>query len=73
MTINSARRISGLATSSILFALLLNAAATIAPAQTLQAARTITLLSSSDTPTGSSVTIIADAPLADYASYRSEG
>jgi HAE1 family hydrophobic/amphiphilic exporter-1 len=72
MIIISARRILGLASLLILSALLLQAASGVAPAQTLQAARTITLLRGNDTPAGSIVTITADAPLADYASYKSE-
>jgi HAE1 family hydrophobic/amphiphilic exporter-1 len=52
--------------------LLLEAASFSAHAQSLQAARTITLLRGSETPAGSVVTITADASLADYASYRSE-
>jgi HAE1 family hydrophobic/amphiphilic exporter-1 len=72
MTISFVRRIMATAFVLVLSALLLQAASINAPAQTLQAARNITLLRGSDTPTGSTVTITADAPLADYASYRSE-
>lgn len=72
MTISLVRR--SLATAAILALsiLALQAASISAHAQSLQAARTITLLRGSDTATGSVVTITADAPLADYASYRSE-
>src|SRR4051794_23065007 len=69
MRINSARRIIGIVSFLVL---LLGVTSIIAPAQNLQAARTITMLSRSETTAGSIVTITADAPLADYASYRSE-
>src|SRR5437868_2476380 len=69
MRINSARRISGIVS---LLVLLLGVTSIIATAQNLQAARTITMLSGSETSAGSVVTITADAALADYASYRSE-
>ena len=72
MRINYARRILSIASVSIFLVLLLNATSDVAPAQTLQAARTITMLTGSDTSAGSVVTIIADAPIAEYASYRNE-
>jgi len=72
MIINSARRASRTASLLTLFVLLLNLAPVAAEAQSLQAARTITLLRGSDTLTGSIVTITADTALSDYASYRSE-
>ncbi|HEY0322604.1 MAG TPA: TolC family protein [Pyrinomonadaceae bacterium] len=72
MRISSVRRILGIASLLVLSVLLFQAASAVAPAQSLQAARTITLLRGSDTPAGSIVTITADAPLADYASYKSE-
>jgi outer membrane protein len=72
MTISFVRRLLAAASLLALSVVLLQAASMSATAQTLQAARTITLLRGSETPAGSVVTITADAPLADYASYKSE-
>jgi outer membrane protein len=72
MTISFARRILATATLLTLSVLLIQAASIKAHAQSLQAARTITMLRGSDTPTGCVVTITADGPLSDYASYKSE-
>lgn len=72
MTISSVRRILAIASLLALSVLLLQGAAGSASAQSLQAARTITLLRGGDTTAGSIVTITADGPLSDYASYKSE-
>lgn len=72
MIISSVRRILAIASTLALSVLLLQAASISAHAQSLQAARTITLLRGGDTPAGSIVTITSDAPLSDYASYKSE-
>ncbi|MBD0370695.1 MAG: TolC family protein [Pyrinomonadaceae bacterium] len=72
MTISFVRRILATASLLALSALTLSLASTSATAQSLQAARTITILRGTETAAGPVVTITADAPLADYASYKSE-
>lgn len=73
MTISSVRRMLATASLLALSILLFQAASASVAAQNLQAVRTITLLRGADTPAGSVITITSDSPLADYASYRSEG
>lgn len=72
MRINFVRRILVTAPMFALLALLINSGSVATHAQNLQATRTITMLSGGETTAGSVVTITADAPLAEYASYRSE-
>ncbi|HKS30494.1 MAG TPA: TolC family protein [Pyrinomonadaceae bacterium] len=72
MRISLVRRTLAAAATLALSILLLQAAHLNAHAQSLQAARTITLLRGADTSTGSIITITSDAPQMDYASYRSE-